>query len=63
MKVLLSNDDGYQAAGLKALFVAISEIVEVAVIAPKENKSAVSSALTLRQPLKIHCADNGFLLC
>ena len=52
MRVLISNDDGYQADGIIQLAKSISEIAEVVVVAPSENKSAASSSLTIGKPLK-----------
>ena len=52
MRILISNDDGYQAKGIKQLTKSLSEIAEVIVVAPSENKSAASSSLTLGKPLK-----------
>jgi 5'-nucleotidase len=60
MKILLSNDDGYQAAGIRALHDALSDLAEVAVVAPEHNNSAKSNALTLHSPLYVHEAANGF---
>ena len=51
MRILVSNDDGYQAEGIKKLTQALSEIAEVIVVAPNENKSAASSSLTIGKPL------------
>ena len=51
MRILISNDDGYQAKGIKQLTKSLSEIAEVIVVAPSENKSAASSSLTLGRPL------------
>ena len=52
MRILISNDDGYQARGIKQLTKSLSEIAEVIVVAPSENKSAASSSLTIGKPLK-----------
>jgi 5'-nucleotidase len=60
MKILLSNDDGYQAAGIVALYEALKTVAEVEVIAPEHNNSAKSNALTLHSPLYVHRAANGF---
>jgi 5'-nucleotidase len=54
MNFLLSNDDGYQAPGLKVLAEALSSIGKVVIVAPEENKSASSSSLTLKKPLTIN---------
>ncbi|MBS7808306.1 5'/3'-nucleotidase SurE [Variovorax sp. PCZ-1] len=60
MKILISNDDGYQAAGIVALYEALKTVAEVEVIAPEHNNSAKSNALTLHSPLYVHRAANGF---
>jgi 5'-nucleotidase len=52
MRILISNDDGYEAKGIKQLAKSLSEIADVIVVAPNENKSAASSSLTLGKPLK-----------
>mgnify|MGYP003689037981 CR=1 FL=1 len=52
MRILISNDDGYQADGITQLAKSLSEIAEVIVVAPSENKSASSSSLTIGKPLK-----------
>jgi 5'-nucleotidase len=60
MKILLSNDDGFQAPGLVALHEAIKDLAEVEVVAPEHNNSAKSNALTLYAPLSVRQANNGF---
>jgi 5'-nucleotidase len=63
MKILLCNDDGYQAAGLVALHKALGACLpqaQIEVIAPERNNSAKSNALTLGAPLYVRRADNGF---
>ncbi|MGR4867291.1 5'/3'-nucleotidase SurE [Variovorax sp. LARHSF232] len=60
MKILISNDDGYQAPGIVALHAALKDIANVEVIAPEHNNSAKSNALTLAAPLYVHNAHNGF---
>jgi 5'-nucleotidase len=60
MKILISNDDGYQAPGIVALQEALRDIAEVDVVAPEHNNSAKSNALTLHSPLYVHTAANGF---
>jgi 5'-nucleotidase len=60
MKILLSNDDGYQAPGIVALYEAIRDLGDVEVVAPEHNNSAKSNALTLNAPLSVHVAPNGF---
>ena len=60
MKILLSNDDGYQAPGIVALYEALKDLAQVEVIAPEQNNSAKSNALTLHSPLYVNTAGNGF---
>lgn len=60
MKILISNDDGYQAPGIVALHDVLREVADVEVIAPEHNNSAKSNALTLAAPLYVHRAHNGF---
>lgn len=64
MKILASNDDGFQAEGLRFLVDAmreLKEISEVIVVAPDRNRSGASNSLTLDRPLRITKADNGFI--
>lgn len=60
MKILICNDDGYQAPGIVALHDALKEVADVEVVAPEHNNSAKSNALTLHAPLYVHNAANGF---
>jgi 5'-nucleotidase len=55
--ILLSNDDGYDAAGLIALRAAISAFADVIVCAPRRNMSATSHALTLSSVLRLLAVD------
>ncbi|WP_394755398.1 5'/3'-nucleotidase SurE [Rhodoferax sp.] len=60
MKILICNDDGYQAPGLVALYEALKDVAEVEVVAPEQNNSAKSNALTLHTPMYVNRASNGF---
>jgi len=60
MRILISNDDGFQAPGIVALYEALKDIADVEVVAPEHNNSAKSNALTLHSPLYVHQASNGF---
>ncbi len=61
MRILLANDDGYLATGLHALYAGLRRLGDVTVVAPEQNASAASNALTLSRPLSVFQADNGFL--
>ena len=59
MKILISNDDGYQAEGIQKLAKYLAKEHKVIIVAPNANKSAASSSLTLDKPLKpIKVDDN-----
>lgn len=62
MRILLSNDDGYLAQGLRVLAKEMAEHAEISVVAPDKNRSAASNSLTLDMPLRTSTADNGFIL-
>ncbi len=51
--ILLSNDDGFHAPGLRALREELKHIAEVVVVAPEGEQSAVGHAITLSVPLKV----------
>ena len=57
MKILLSNDDGYLAPGLRSLAAAIDDLAEVTIVAPDRNRSGASNSLTLDMPLRVHQAE------
>jgi len=52
MKLLISNDDGVYAAGIRALATELSRHHEIFVSAPDRERSAVSRAMTLNDPLR-----------
>jgi len=53
MRFLLSNDDGIQSEGLRALALALEAVGEVYVVAPDRERSAASHAISLHRPLRI----------
>lgn len=61
MKILLSNDDGVHAQGIKVLFEYLSQDYDVTLVAPDRNCSGASNSLTLVNPLRTHTLDNGFI--
>ena len=60
MHILISNDDGYLAPGLAALVRACEGLGTIDVVAPEQNASGTSNALTLNRPLSVFEAANGF---
>ena len=53
MRILIANDDGYLAPGLAALVAACQGLGHIDVIAPEQNASGTSNALTLTRPLSV----------
>ncbi|HCY88271.1 MAG TPA: 5'/3'-nucleotidase SurE [Desulfobacteraceae bacterium] len=52
MKILLTNDDGYRAPGILALYRALAPEHEVILVAPDRERSAIGHGITLNQPLR-----------
>ncbi len=61
MRILISNDDGVLAPGIAALHGALQDYAECVIIAPSEDKSGASSALTLDRPLHPSTLPNGYI--
>lgn len=58
--ILITNDDGYEAVGLKALIEALSPIAKITIVAPAAEKSACGHSLTLTRPLRLIGIDDDF---
>ncbi|WNC71454.1 5'/3'-nucleotidase SurE [Thalassotalea psychrophila] len=61
MKILVSNDDGVNALGIKVLNDELARFAETLVIAPDRNCSGASNSLTLLNPLRAETLANGFV--
>uniref|UniRef100_A0A832G7U4 5'-nucleotidase SurE n=1 Tax=Ignavibacterium album TaxID=591197 RepID=A0A832G7U4_9BACT len=53
MKILVSNDDGIDSAGIQVLVKSLREIADVTVVAPHQEQSAVGHAITMQTPLRV----------
>lgn len=53
MKVLITNDDGINARGIRALAEEIAKKHEVLIVAPREQKSASSHSITIHEPIRV----------
>ena len=51
--ILISNDDGITAPGIRALVEVMKELGEVIVVAPDKPQSAMGHAITINQPLRL----------
>jgi 5'-nucleotidase len=59
VRILLSNDDGYQARGLRVIAEHLADIAELTVVAPDRNRSGASNSLTLDTPLRVEQVDDN----
>ncbi|PPE67731.1 5'/3'-nucleotidase SurE [Caldimonas caldifontis] len=60
MRILIANDDGYLAPGLQALVEACKGLADIDVVAPEQNASATSNALTINRPLSVFTSAQGY---
>ncbi len=60
MRILLSNDDGVHAVGLRAIYNALKKLGKVWVVAPLEEKSTTGHSLTIHKPLRLISMDKNF---
>ena len=59
MRVLVSNDDGVDAPGIRVLALRLAVVGEVTVVAPDRDRSGASNSLTLDQPIRAIRLDDG----
>ena len=59
MRVLVSNDDGVDAPGIRVLAERLAEFGEVTVVAPDRDRSGASNSLTLDQPVRVLRMPDG----
>ena len=59
MHILISNDDGYQAPGIRALARTLAKIATVTVVAPDRDRSGASNSLTLDSPIRARQMEDG----
>ncbi len=55
--ILVTNDDGVNAPGIRALFAAVQPLGRAVIVAPERDKSAVSHSLTMNRPLRVHTVE------
>lgn len=51
--ILVTNDDGVNAPGIRSLFAAVKPLGQVVIVAPERDNSAVSHSLTMNRPLRV----------
>lgn len=60
LRILLTNDDGINAPGIRALWQELSQYAEVFVVAPDCERSAASQSITVHHPIRVdeYTVDN-----
>ncbi|NMB01664.1 MAG: 5'/3'-nucleotidase SurE [Firmicutes bacterium] len=61
-KILLVNDDGIRAPGLSALLESVQDRGKIEVIAPHLERSGMSHAISVHQPLRLTRVERGYML-
>lgn len=61
--ILLTNDDGWNAAGLRAAATALESLGNVIVVAPQGQRSAVGHSITLHKPLRLWEEEPNVYVC
>lgn len=56
-RILLCNDDGIHAPGIRSLATALDGVGELFVVAPTTEQSAVGHAITVRDPVRAHSIE------
>jgi 5'-nucleotidase len=60
MRVLVSNDDGVDAPGIRVLAERLGAVAQVTVVAPDRDRSGASNSLTLDAPLRVLPMGGGY---
>jgi 5'-nucleotidase len=58
VRILVTNDDGYRSAGIRALAGSLKTLGDVRIVAPTTEASAIGHALTLRRPLRLEAIED-----
>ena len=59
MEILISNDDGIEATGIRVLANSMRGLGGVTIVAPDKNRSGASNSLTLDAPIRIKEIEKG----
>ncbi|MCF6174022.1 MAG: 5'/3'-nucleotidase SurE [Campylobacteraceae bacterium] len=58
--ILITNDDGFESEGLRALADALKPLGHITIVAPSSEKSACGHSLTLTRPLRFIAIEDDF---
>ena len=65
--ILITNDDGFTAKGIKSLIDAVAEFGELLIVAPDKPQSGMGHAITVNMPLRIseseYFGKHRFYIC
>lgn len=61
VSIVLSNDDGVYAPGLKVLQQVLKDIAEIKTFAPDRDRSGASNSLTLSKPLRVQQIEENII--
>lgn len=59
MNILISNDDGYLAPGIRSLAQHLKRVADITVVAPERDRSGASNSLTLDSPIRVNPTDES----
>ena len=60
MRILITNDDGVRAAGIRMLVAVARGLGEVTVVAPDRERSACAHSMTMRDPLRVMSSEQAY---
>lgn len=63
LKILISNDDGYYAEGIKALSSKLGEKFEITLVAPDRERSSCGHGISLDQPIRMNRIEDRSYTC
>ena len=62
-RILLTNDDGYLASGMRTVAEELKDFADISIVAPSWERSGAAQSLTLRQPIVCHpISDNEWAI-
>ena len=63
MRILLANDDGVMAPGIRSLYKELDPVFDTTIIAPLEERSTTGHSLSLDKPLRLEKLENNIYGC
>ncbi|MFP5387242.1 MAG: 5'/3'-nucleotidase SurE [Bacteriovoracia bacterium] len=63
MRILLANDDGVMAPGIRTLYKELSPVFDTTMIAPLEERSTTGHSLSLDKPLRLERLEDNIYGC